>query len=164
MAPTAYCAGPAAAPVSEYETTSASCNSPHPAPVTGRHFPRGARTAASQPIAENARRTDAELTAAYAAVQAAVFASLLDLAAAVLKRLPDVRPETMPRMADFACVLQAVDDVKGWDTVASYAATADTIAADRPEAESADRTPRRMPALRGIRQAAYTAGCARAST
>lgn len=83
-----------------------------------------------QPIAENARRTDAELTAAYAAIQAAIFASLLDLTAAVLKRLPDVRPETMPRMADFACVLQAVDDVTGWDTVASYAAAADTIAAD----------------------------------
>ena len=48
----------------------------------------------------------------------------------MLKRLPDVRPETMPRMADFACVLQAVDEVRGWDTVAAYAAAADTIAAD----------------------------------
>jgi hypothetical protein len=33
-------------------------------------------------------------------------------------------------MADFACVLQAVDEVRGWDTLAGYAATADTIAAD----------------------------------
>lgn len=83
-----------------------------------------------QPMAEGARRTDAELTAAYLAVQPSIFASLLDLTAEVLKRLPDVRPETMPRMADFACVLQAVDDVRGWDTVAAYAAAADTIAAD----------------------------------
>jgi hypothetical protein len=83
-----------------------------------------------QPIAESARRTDAELNAAYVAAQPAVFASLLDLTADVLKRLPNVRPETMPRMADFACVLQAVDDVTGWDTLATYAAAADTIAAD----------------------------------
>ncbi len=83
-----------------------------------------------QPIAEGARRTDAELTAAYAAAQPIIFASLLDLTARVLKRLPDVRPESMPRMADFACVLQAVDDVNDWDTLAAYSAAADTIAAD----------------------------------
>ena len=83
-----------------------------------------------QPMSEGARRTDAELTGAYLAAQPSILASLLDLAAEVLKRLPDVRPESMPRMADFACVLQAVDDVRGWDTVAAYAAAADTIAAD----------------------------------
>ena len=34
-------------------------------------------------------------------------------------------------MADFACVLQAVDKVtRGWDTLGAYAAAADTIAAD----------------------------------
>ena len=83
-----------------------------------------------QPITEDARRTDAELTAAYAAAQPAVFASLLDLTAAALKRLPHVRPESMPRMADFACVLQAVDDVTKWSTLETYASAADTIAAD----------------------------------
>ena len=83
-----------------------------------------------QPMADGARRTDAELTAAYLAAQPTILASLLDLTAEVLKRLPDVRPESMPRMADFACVLQAVDEVRGWDTLAGYAATADTIAAD----------------------------------
>ena len=49
-----------------------------------------------QPMADGARRTDAELTAAYLAGQPTIFASLLDLAAKVLKRLPDVRPESMP--------------------------------------------------------------------
>jgi hypothetical protein len=83
-----------------------------------------------QPMPEDARRTDAELTAAYYAAQPSILASLLDLTSAVLRRLPEVRPESMPRMADFACVLQAVDDVRGWNTVGAYAAAADTIAAD----------------------------------
>jgi hypothetical protein len=83
-----------------------------------------------QPMRDGARRTDAELTVAYLAAQPSILASLLDLTAQVLKRLPDVRPESMPRMADFACVLQAVDDVRGWGTVEAYAAAADTIAAD----------------------------------
>lgn len=87
------------------------------------------------PLADGQRRTDAELTAAYADAQSSVFASLLDLTAAVLKRLPDARPESMPRMADFACVLQAVDDVKGWCTLAAYASAAETIAADVLEGE-----------------------------
>jgi hypothetical protein len=82
------------------------------------------------------RRTDAELTVAYAAAQPSIFASLLDLAAKVLKRLPDVRPESMPRMADFACVLQALDEVMGWDTLTTYAAAADTIAADVLEGDA----------------------------
>ena len=83
-----------------------------------------------QPMTDGARRTDAEIGAAFLAAQPAVLASLLDLTAEVLKRLPDVRPESMPRMADFACVLQAVDDVRGWDTLTAYAAAANTVAAD----------------------------------
>ena len=86
-----------------------------------------------QPMQEGARRTDGELTEAYGAAQPAILASLLDLAAEVLVKLPDVRPESMPRMADFACVLQALDTVKadeGWDTLGAYAAASDTIAAD----------------------------------
>ena len=43
-----------------------------------------------QPMTEGERRTDAELTAAYLAAQPSIFASLLDLTAKVLKRLPDV--------------------------------------------------------------------------
>ena len=63
-----------------------------------------------QPMQDGARRTDAELTDAYLDAQPSILASLLDLTAEVLERLPDVRPESMPRMADFACVLQALDD------------------------------------------------------
>ena len=86
-----------------------------------------------QPMKDSARRTDAELTAAYAEAQPLILASLLDLAAQVMAKLPNVRPETMPRMADFACVLQALDEVRsadGWDTLGTYAAAADTISAD----------------------------------
>ena len=83
-----------------------------------------------QPMKEGERRTDADLTAAYLDNQPSIFASLLDLTAKVLKRLPDVHPESMPRMADFACVLQALDEVTGWNTLGSYTDAADTIASD----------------------------------
>lgn len=88
------------------------------------------------PLKEGARRTDAELTAAYADAQPSIFAGLLDLTASALKRLPDARPDSMPRMADFVCVLQAVDDATGWSTVATYTAAADTVAADVLEGDA----------------------------
>jgi hypothetical protein len=96
-----------------------------------------------QPMKDGARRTDAELTDAYADAQPVILASLLDLTAAVLKELPGVRPETMPRMADFACVLHALDTVKAtdnWDTLGTYAAAADTIAADVLEGDQFGKT------------------------
>jgi hypothetical protein len=40
---------------------------------------------------------------------------LLDLTAAVLARLPDVRLDRRPRMADYARVLAAVDQVRAAD-------------------------------------------------
>ena len=83
-----------------------------------------------QPMADEKRRTDSELTADYLAAQPSIFAALLDLTAKVLEQLPHVRPESLPRMADFACVLQAVDNVREWDTLKTYVDTADTISAD----------------------------------
>jgi hypothetical protein len=81
-------------------------------------------------IPDNKRREEAELDAAFADAHAAILASLFDLLATVLKALPDVTLAERPRMADFARVLAAVDQVKGWNTLESYRASARNAVAD----------------------------------
>ncbi|GAA1981342.1 hypothetical protein GCM10009799_03040 [Nocardiopsis rhodophaea] len=81
-------------------------------------------------IPDDKRREEGELDAAYADAHAAILASLFDLLADVLKALPDVELTRRPRMADFARVLAAVDQVRGWDTLASYTTTARDAVAD----------------------------------
>jgi hypothetical protein len=56
--------------------------------------------------------------------------AVLDLAAAVLRRLPDVTLERKPRMADFARILAAVDAELGTSTLDRYASQAANLAAD----------------------------------
>jgi hypothetical protein len=70
------------------------------------------------------RRPDAEIAAAYDSVRPAVLGALLDLTARVLAALPGVRLAELPRMADFARVLAALDQVCGWTTLADYTAAA----------------------------------------
>jgi hypothetical protein len=79
-------------------------------------------------IAPRARRTDAEIAAEFALAAPRLLGALLDLLAGVLARLPEVCPTELPRMADFARVLHALDIVTGWDTAADYARTATDVA------------------------------------
>ncbi|MET8808135.1 ATP-binding protein [Streptomyces sp. NPDC004546] len=83
-----------------------------------------------QLIPDHKRREEAELDRAYAEAHPAILASLFDLLAEVLKALPNVQLTERPRMADFARVLAAVDHVTGWNTQASYKATAADAVAD----------------------------------
>ncbi|MFD9211797.1 ATP-binding protein [Streptomyces sp. NPDC059544] len=83
-----------------------------------------------QLIPDNKRREEAELDRAYADAHPAILASLFDLLAKVLKALPGVELTELPRMADFARVLAAVDHVTGWHTLQSYKATAADAVAD----------------------------------
>jgi hypothetical protein len=77
------------------------------------------------PAAE--RRPEAEIEEAFTAAAPATLAALLDLAAAVTAALPGIELDQLPRMADFARLLAALDDVTGWHTLPDYlAATADT--------------------------------------
>jgi hypothetical protein len=62
-----------------------------------------------EPIPESQRRTEKELDDAFTARRARIFGALLDAVSAVLAKLPDVRPERLPRMADFGRVLAACD-------------------------------------------------------
>ena len=69
-----------------------------------------------EPIDESQRRSEAELDQAFRRGWPGWFGALLDLLAAVLGRLPNIKLEKMPRMADFARVLAAIDEtgeVKG---------------------------------------------------
>jgi hypothetical protein len=70
------------------------------------------------------RRPDAEIIAQYEAAQPIVLGALLDLAAEVLAVLPIVRLDELPRMADFARILGALDRIEGWTTLADYNAAA----------------------------------------
>ena len=54
--------------------------------------------------------------------------ALFDVLACVLAVLPAVRLQSMPRMADFARVLAAVDETQGWSTLDDYLATSANVA------------------------------------
>ena len=56
--------------------------------------------------------------------------ALLDLVAGVAGALPSVHLETQPRMADFARILAAVDDILGTDGLARYTDRAGALAVD----------------------------------
>ncbi|WP_369196190.1 ATP-binding protein [Streptomyces djakartensis] len=81
------------------------------------------------------RRSEEELDATFEAVRPAVLGALFDVLACVLAVLPGVRLESMPRMADFARVLAAVDQTQGWNTLADYLATSANVATDAMEGD-----------------------------
>ncbi|WKK26538.1 hypothetical protein QZH56_13650 [Streptomyces olivoreticuli] len=61
--------------------------------------------------------------------------ALFDLLACVLALLPTVRLDSMPRMADFARVLAAVDQAQEWHTLDDYLATSANVATDALEGD-----------------------------
>jgi site-specific DNA-cytosine methylase len=71
-------------------------------------------------IPKNQRRPEAEIEDAFTAAAPAALGGLLDLLAAVLAALPEVLVESLPRMADFARLLAALDAVTGWQTLSTY--------------------------------------------
>ena len=83
-------------------------------------------------IPEDRRRPEQAVMAQWRAMQPAVLGALLDLAADVLRVLPKVRAARLPRMADFARIVLAVDEVTGSDGYARYrdqaARTAEAVA------------------------------------
>lgn len=76
------------------------------------------------------RRTDAELDHALAQHRPAILAALLDLVAQVLEVLPTVTLDELPRMADYARVLAAIDQVADTDCLPRYLALGTELMAD----------------------------------
>ncbi|GAA3501115.1 ATP-binding protein [Streptomyces prasinosporus] len=88
-----------------------------------------------QLIDSRRRRSEEELDATFEAVRPAVLGALFDVLACALAVLPAVRLEAMPRMADFARVLAAVDQTQGWNTLGDYLATSANVATDALEGD-----------------------------
>lgn len=86
-------------------------------------------------IDDRARRLDADLAERWTEARARVHGALLDLAAGVAGVLASVRLDRSPRMADFARVLAAVDQVTGSGGLARYIDRARTLASDALSAD-----------------------------
>ncbi|MBW4053650.1 MAG: ATP-binding protein [Proteobacteria bacterium] len=80
------------------------------------------------PIAPADRKTDSELDEKLSALRATTLGAIFDLLAGVLAHLPTIALGEKPRMADFALVLAAVDQVTGWTTLPDYLASTTTAA------------------------------------
>lgn len=79
-------------------------------------------------IAAQDRRPDAEMAARFTDAAPHLLGAVLDLLAAALLELPRQHPTELPRMADFARLLHAIDAATGWSTVDDYADTAADVA------------------------------------
>lgn len=89
-----------------------------------------------QLIDDAGRLEEAQLAADWTAAHPAVLGALLDLAAAVLRVLPDIHLTKRPRMADFGKVLAAVDEVMGSKGLARYAGQGAALAAEVVESDA----------------------------
>ncbi|GHH76295.1 ATP-binding protein [Promicromonospora soli] len=81
-------------------------------------------------ITETQRRPESQLVAAWEGAWPRVFGALLSQVQACKARIPSVRLDSMPRMADFAMVLAALDQVNGTAGLSSYRDQANTLARD----------------------------------
>lgn len=81
-------------------------------------------------ITEDRRRPESQLATAWESAHPRVFGALLEQVRVCKTRMPSVRLETMPRMADFAMVLGALDQVHGTDSLTAYSDQANSLALD----------------------------------
>jgi hypothetical protein len=81
-----------------------------------------------EPIDESARLTRRGIDARYQAARPRMFGALLDLLAGVWRELPYVHLEKMPRMADFAQLVAAMDRAHGTNGLRTYIGQRERIA------------------------------------
>jgi hypothetical protein len=81
-------------------------------------------------IEEDARANEKKLDQLWAADHPIILGSVLSLAAETIARQPSVRLAKSPRMADFAHILAAIDQLRGTDGLTRYADQAQTMAED----------------------------------
>ncbi len=102
------------------------------------------------PISPTQRRTEAELELELERIRATTLGALLGLLSKVLKTLPAVELAEKPRMADFATVLAAVDQVTGWSTLSDYLAATNSAARDVVDADVFTTAVRNLALERGL--------------
>ena len=81
-------------------------------------------------IPETVRARDDDLTQRWEATAPGILGGLLDLVAEVIRVLPTIQLHRSPRMADFAHIAAAVDDVTGYRSLDRYLELAGELAAD----------------------------------
>lgn len=86
-------------------------------------------------IPRDRRRPERELDARYIAERPRILGALLDVLVRVLRELPGVTPDRLPRMADFARVLAALDRATGSRALERYAAQEDRVAVEVAEGD-----------------------------
>ena len=86
-------------------------------------------------IPASRRQSKRALDERYEAARPRLLGALLDLLASALARLPGISPNELPRMADYARVLAALDEIRGTDSLARYEAQAPRIAEDVVEGD-----------------------------
>jgi hypothetical protein len=100
------------------------------------------------PIASAQRRLDRDVRDEFRRAHAEILGALLDMTAMTLMTLPSTPLDAPPRMADFAQILAAVDQVKGWQTYDTYTKKIDDA---RIESIDSDRVAGAVVALMGHR-------------
>jgi hypothetical protein len=71
-------------------------------------------------ISAEYRKAESDLEKAWEAIYPYLFGALLDLCSQILKVLPSVKLSSLPRMADFAIILAAYDEVTGEESLKTY--------------------------------------------
>jgi hypothetical protein len=82
------------------------------------------------------RRTEKELARIFGERQPKILGALLDLVSRVLKELPNVKLPGMPRLADFACVVAAMDTVLGTHALGLFLGQRERIAVEVIESDA----------------------------
>ena len=88
-----------------------------------------------EPIHETKRKTENELNQAFDTVQPAILGALLDLLVQVFSKLKTVNLIPLPRMADFAKVLAAMDAATGMGSLGIYLTQGNRIAGEVIESD-----------------------------
>jgi hypothetical protein len=86
-------------------------------------------------ITEAQRRDETELEAEWLQAYPAILGGLLDLAAKVHHRLPTIRVDRLPRMADYAKVLAGIDEIHHTEGLQRYRERATHLVADSVAAD-----------------------------
>lgn len=76
------------------------------------------------------RRTEEQILEAFNRQHARILGGLFAVTAQVLQVLPTIELDVMPRLADFAKVLAALDRVTGWSTLADFTGIGDDLATE----------------------------------
>jgi hypothetical protein len=81
------------------------------------------------------RRSETALLDQHKKMRPRILGALCTLLSRVLRTLPTVHLEEMPRMADFACVLAALDEIRGTRSLVTYLGQRERIADDIVEGD-----------------------------